>query len=469
MASLDVKRRHPDYEVWTGLEDFLWPSYLGGREYRLADMLDKYPRELDTVHAARKQRAYYLNYTAAVVDSYVSEVYKRDPSREVPDSFSEFLEGATLDGLPLEDFVSETLTRVVASTRAFVVVDVDDSGTPYVHLLHPSNLLDFSVDDNGSYNWALVAEKTVVDEDPFADRAEETRYRLWLPSEWVLFDAEGKETRRQTNVAGVVPIIPIDPGSMPLPIFDIAMINKRIYNLGSQLDEILINVTFPQMYAQSGEGVEDERGEAISDDVSPIAVGASRLLLLPTEANMPPGFLAPPDGPAKLHIEERERLVQAIYSLAGLQRQDPEAQLVQSGVAKAYDFKETNARLSSLAQVAEGVEVQIFELLNLYGMQGEANISYRKDFDVRDFQLMLEDHLKITKAALPFEAKRRSAVDVSTRIAEEASPEERKEITEAAQNMKPEDFAPTPAAQTPGGALTGGTSEDEVAEGGMLK
>jgi hypothetical protein len=434
-TALDVKRRYPGYDETVEQVNFLWASYTGGPDYQNAGNLDKYPRELDLTFRERQTRAFYLNYVSAVIDAYISAVFKRDPVREVPDSFNEFVEDATGSGESLTDFIRETMTYAMATLKAYVVVDIDDQGAPYAHQLHPANLLDYAKDQDGTFLWAMVAEKFVTEDDPFEERVEEDHIRLWLPDEWMLFDDEGRQIDEGTNEASEVPIVEVVPGNMPLPVHDIATINRRIYNLCSQLDEILINVTFPQMYIQSGEGVETETGEAISPDVSPIVIGTGRILQLPTESGMPPGFLAPPDGPAKLHIEERERLISAIYSLAGLERKDPDTQRVQSGVAKAYDFRETNSRLVSIAHAAERAEEEILHLLNAYGFAGEFNVTYQKDFNVRDFTLMLEDYLNIQKTDLPAAAKRRAMMDLAGQIAEDADPEEKQEILEAVENL----------------------------------
>lgn len=446
------KKRHPDYDLWDRIGQFLWVSYIGGEEYQAADLLDRYPRESATIHNARKTRAYLLNYVAPVVDSYTSEIFKRDPAREVPDALSDFIEDATRDGETLDAFVRETMTRAIATERAFVVVDMSEEGIPYCHMIHPANLLDFSLNEDGFYNWALVAEKVVEDEDPFTDRAEGEQYRLWLPNAWQLYDKDGNLLDEATHSAGEVPIIPVTPGRMPLPMFDICSVQKRIYNYCSQIDEIHQNVTFPMFYYQPGElPPEDSDGETISG-ASAIDIGVAKALELPTlqEGRSPtiPGFIAPPEGPARLLMDEREKLIGAIHSLAGLEnREADEVRVPESGVAKAYDFKEMNARLSAYAQAAEDLEMEIFRLVQQYGIGStESNITYNKDFDVRAFSDLLDSYLKIASAPLPAEAKKRAGKDLVARIEEDASPEEQQEAIDAVEAMDDASFG-GPAAE----------------------
>lgn len=458
---LDLKRLHPDYDDWNETVSFLHATYVGGRAYRAIDALDQYPRELPVIYEARKARAYYHNLQAAVIDAYVSEVYKRDPVREPGDvdeeadgdtelgpAMNAFQKDATGSGESLTRFVKEQMTFALAAERSYVLVDVSESGLPYAHAVHPANLLDFSRDRYGSYLWALIAEEAVTDDDPFTERVVERQYRLWTPSEWTLYDSNAAIKDSGSNDAGVVPLVEIPGVEVSLPVYDIALLVKRIYNLGSQLDEILVNQTFSQMYMQ-GEGVEDETGAQVSADVSPITVSTGRVLQLPLETNMPPGFIAPGDGPANTHILERDKLEAAVFRMAGLERRDPDAIAPQSGVAKAYDFRETNSRLVSLAQLAERTEESIFELVNAYGVSGDVNVSYGKDFNVENFVELLDSHIKIQDAKLPVEVKRRSAMNVAMAIAEEATEDEKREIREAVERMSDADFKE----EGPGGAL----------------
>ena len=437
-VALDKKRRHPLYGAYTEQYDFLFASYMGGSHYEAEMYLDKYLRESNAQYKERMKRAYYLNYTAAVVDAYISAVFRRDPTRELPDSMRAFEEDATGEGDSLTDFTREVMTWAVAALRAYVVVDIAQDGTPYAHLIHPSNLLDFAVDPRtGQYLWALIAEEHVEDSDPFAKRLVEARYRLWTPTDWLLFDGDGTLIEDEKNQAGTVPLIEAMPGNLPLPILDIANINRRIYNICSQIDEILCNVTFPQPYLQTGpDGIEEAGGTAISPDVSPIQMGTTKMFLLPEDANIPPGYLVPPDGPLQRQMDERERLIEAIYSLAGLERTAPdEGAQPQSGIAKSWDFRETNARLGAVAQAAERVEFEMLELLSAYGLSGEYNVAYRKDYNVRDFRLVLEDYALISDTNLPPVVKKRSALELAGQIAEDASPEEKKEIQDAVEAM----------------------------------
>lgn len=452
---MDKTRRRPDYDAEVARTDFLVRSYLGGESYDAALYLDKYPREKAAVFAARKERAYYLNFVAAVVDAYAAEVFRLDPSREVGGSesaVSAFVEDATGSGVGLTGFVRDAAVAALLSGRAYVGVDLDPEAdqSPYAYAIHPANLLDYGADRRGNMLWALVAEQEVEESDPFIKRETRERFRLWLPDEWVLFDGRGPVVDSGPNVAGRVPIEVLDASGLRMPIYDIARVCRRIFNNCSQIDEILVQQTFSQLYLQMGEGVDE-------DGSSPgLTVGTGTVLDLPDSATITPGYVAPPDGPVKMHMEERERLINAAYSLAGLERKDPDAQKVQSGVAKSYDFRETNARMGALANLAEDAETAIFDLLADYGVCGPANVTYPKDFDVRAFGDQLESYLLLTEANLPAVVKRRAAMDLSLRLVEEGTEEEKNEVKEAVNGMDDVAFGGNvPPTRIGGGPLGG--------------
>lgn len=454
--AIDIERRHEYYNDWRDSCTFLWLSYEGGKAYHTSDlMLDKYPRELDLLYAERRKRAYLLNFFAATIDGYVASVFRRDPVRtgaeattggdnaELSQPIQGFIEDATGDGTDLNTFSRRVATLALAAERTFVGVDIRTGGTPYVYEIHPSNVLDYSVDKTtGELRWALVCEEEVVDDDPMVERQIYERYRLWTPTEWSVYDEDGTQLDSGRNSAGRVPIILVPGHTVGLPTYDISLIQKRIYNLSSQLDEILNNATFPMLYVPAAEGVSDV--STLDTEFSqegtehPLVVGPARLLVLPTDKDVNsiiPGWLAPPDGPARVIMDERRALVDAIRNLAGLERRDPDTISPQSGVAKAYDFRETNERLVSLAQLMEDFETSLMGLVNAYGLGGEVNVSYEKDFQVRDFQMLTETFDKLQYFILPSIVKKRAALDYSMTLAEDADEDEKQDIRKAVEEM----------------------------------
>lgn len=436
-----LSRRHPTYEKTREAVRLSEASYEGGEAFRSLELLDAHPRETRADYTARLERAYYSNFVAVVVDTYVAEVFRRAPSREVDgEAFEQFTLDATLAGEPLTDLMQDVLTRALVAGTAYVCVDLEDeTRRPYLHQVHPENVLDYSMDKNGSYNWAMIAELVTTDDEPEIDRKEERRVRLWRRDSWTLYDAQGGVIAADENSSGVIPLIRVDGRATRLPTDDIVETNRRLYNIDSQRDEILVRLTFPQLYVEAVVP-KDSNGNNIDAEEMAIEIGTNRVMVLPPGTGTAPGYLAPPDGPVEQHRKERELLRAQIFELAGLERQSPDAQTVQSGVAKAYDFRETNARLANSAALCQSVERRVFDILTLFGVSGSANPTYIKDFDVQAFEAQLESYLRVAEAPLPASVKRMAARDLAGRIAEERTDSERKEADDDVRAMTPADF-----------------------------
>jgi hypothetical protein len=319
----------------------------------------------------------------------------------------------------------------------------NETNLPYCYLIHPANVLDYSQDPTTlEIRWALIAEKEVIDDDPFSKREERDIYRLWRPDEWVLFDKNKNVIDSGKNSAGRVPILYVPGSRVRLPVWDIASVNKRIYNMSSQLDEIFVNVTFPMLYVPGGEGVEDvsttETELSANGDVSPLKLGPARVLELPTDKelnNIIPGFLAPPEGPAKLLQAERAMLADSILSLAGMERRRPDSLTPESGVAKEWNFRGLNERIVSFAQVMEEFAGDVFDMASAFGVDADVNVTYNKNFQTRDFQLMTETFALVQDFKLPPIVKKRFALEYALKLAEEATDDEKEEIREAVEAM----------------------------------
>jgi len=88
---IDTRRRRPGYDEQIEQHAFLWKSYAGGVEYAPEEFLDMYPRELQYQYGARQERAYHLNFVAAVVDAYIATIFRRAPVRDIPPASEEFV------------------------------------------------------------------------------------------------------------------------------------------------------------------------------------------------------------------------------------------------------------------------------------------------------------------------------------------------------------------------------------------
>jgi hypothetical protein len=101
----------------------------------------------------------------------------------------------------------------------------------------------------------------------------------------------------------------------------------------------------------------------------------------------------------------------------------------------------------------EETELQIFDLVSAFGIGADVNVTYHKDFQVRDFQMLTETFALVQDFKLPVSVKKRHALDYTLALVEEATEEEKRQFREDVENMTEFDVQP------PG--LPGGISLDE--------
>lgn len=151
-----------------------------------------------------------------------------------------------------------------------------------------------------------------------------------------------------------------------------------IFNLCSELREILRNQAFsilcyPLTSLINKNSIEEG-----------ITTGTDYVLPFDGEKGQPPLFISPSAEQASLIQAEIARLVDDIYRQANL-TSVVAVQTKQSGVAKQWDFEQTN---QILADMAENCEIGEREIIKTLGLWTNEEIEYKVIYP-RDFVLLM--------------------------------------------------------------------------------
>lgn len=411
-----IARRHPEYEEKIHHWEFLEETYEGGRGW-FEDNIFRYIKEGDQEYADRVKRCYRFNHSREVVDLINKYLFKQNVTRseDAPESVKRFWEKATKSGLSITEFMRQASKRTSMQGRIGIVVDTtapagkvlskaDEKAAgvrTYAYAVGPEQLLDYSFDQDGQLNWALIRECVRDDDDPFTSSGEEVdRYRLWTKKGWKLYE-EKTQGRRKVVVLvdegdyeiGVVPVILADhiitdeDYESPAMIDDIAYLDRAVANYLSNLDAIIQDQTFSQlaMPAQNVLPGEDNYTKLLE-------MGTKRVFLYDGEGGAAPFYLSPDVKQAELIVTVINKIIGEIYHTVGLAgertKQDNAVGIDNSsGVAKAYDFERVNALLAAKADSLEAIENKIAYLVALWNGE-EARIkgdivSYPDNFDTR--------------------------------------------------------------------------------------
>jgi hypothetical protein len=375
------------------LYKLLKEGYEGSGGFLTGDRLLKYHREDVAKYEQRKKLAYYLNYLKPCVDAHVSPIFKSLAVREYTgvgaNVWGEFLQDVDFTGTKISEFMKQAALASKLYGTVFIVMDraaesvdqlslqdlaMDRNRLPYAFLVEPLRVVEVEVDKFGRITKFIYTEPDL--------KAESNQAKRTLTAEgWTLEDSEGKTSG--TWDLGMVPVIALPSKSInafdPLPISDFASIAKTnlvIYNQSSWLSDILVGQTFSVLTYPS----------TVMDELT---IGTNNALAFPPESSHRPEFIAPDASPAATLSDTVVRLQQECYRMAGVVNVTG-VRSQQSGVAKAWDFEQTNQMLSDFADRIEAVEYRLSRLFQRWiGVEFEYKLNYPSDFSVADIEMEL--------------------------------------------------------------------------------
>lgn len=390
-----VRSLHPRHLALRAFWNLAWASYRGGQAYLTAENLFSHRLENSEDFARRLQRAYFLNYCQPVVDTYTAYLFRQPPEVLPAEPVSDLVANADRMGNGIVSLMKRAAT--LSSIFGFVLLGVDRPRAAgefrtraeelaaglndYLVLICPPDVINWACGPDGRVQWALVCER---ENDPVLSGYQinsepRERLRLWTAEKWTDIGLKGEILAEGGNPFGQAPFVAVkhrdvEPGLIGESLLaNIALVNREIFNLTSELQEILARQTFSQLVA---EGSAEEYGEA--GDIKKL--GTSSIFLYP-EGRKAPQYISPDASQARLLVEQIDRMIDEIYRLASLTRGTVREASAQSGISKAYDFLDTNQALADKAgNLAAGFEA----ILNLARPDWKGRIRFPRDFGVDD-------------------------------------------------------------------------------------
>ncbi len=439
-----LKQTHPTYAKFAKDWEFYADSYEGGSAYAgKEEYLFRHPRETDEDYTERLCRATYLNLVKKQVDIYAAFIFKDEITRISKDpEFLEFEQNADRKGTPLSQVMSDQVGKFgMVMGHTVTIVDLprhasnsktrrDDKELgirPYVCVYTPSEVKDWAIDGDGNYRWLRVEEDAPDESSWNGERGEAKKlYRTWTRDEWYVHDQEGREIDAGKHELKEVPAVftPIQEHLRHMDVgqsvvSDSAPLARAIYNYHSVLDEALYRQGFNILAIPVGEksGVP---GKPDSATRVATTIGTSKGIKYPAGSN-PPSYITPPSDPAEVLMKRIEDAKREFIELAKLQDRKQNSGEA-SGVARAYEFHESNSTFAKIAKNLEDGEKKIIRLFYKWQGRKDADIpvtvSYPTDFNVATLADMLDESI----ALLEVNASPTFNRLVKKRVVEEAFP-----------------------------------------------
>ena len=314
------------------------------------------------------------------------------PAHGLPAELDRFIANADGKGTPLADLARSQARWTFTYGTVWVMVDkpplntarplsaaeeVELGNFPYAEIRLTTDVLDGKMDGEEPI-WLLIKEDYRDDEDPLTATGkiftqyrlwEQHRIRLWRSKTPGVVGSAMELIEDLPNPLGRVPFVSFrftegSPFYSPGLISDIAYIERAIFNLQSQLDEILYKVTFPQLRYPLVAGPASPEAQKV------LTVGIDSVIPYdPSNGSNGPDFISPSSEPAQVIQATIDNFLHKIYLLALLEG-EMAASISQShqysyasGVAKAFSFEKLNKSLGMIASRFETQWRRVFRLV----------------------------------------------------------------------------------------------------------
>lgn len=327
--------------------------------------LIRYPREGDDKYLKRKNIAWYIKDLRAACTRFVGYLAKKLPHRELPNPlFKEFADNCDGKGNSLDNFFSSFSIDAKARGSMLLLVDknANGDGLPYLAAIPPEDVLEYKIQQNGVLSSILIQDGD--------------NQRGWDEKSWWVKTLNG--TIAGDHNLGKCPVLTFAENEFPHEgeFSQIADISRRLFNLYSELDEILRSQTFSILtYQIPPDQLLTTQIEGLSSQL-----GTHNILI---HSGDTPVFIAPPDGPANVYLETIKQMEAKIRQIGHVI--ETTNVINESGIALTIRFQQLNAALSLWANRMNNLERKMWDLVALWqGMQNTTTVVWEKDYAITD-------------------------------------------------------------------------------------
>ncbi len=216
---IDIDREHLEFKRQQHMFRTYRDLYAGGLQFkhRAGEYLLRRQKEPLDVYSERLQRAFYQNYLGSIVDWYASTLFRREPSIQLQNTIesdskfvSAFLDDCDRKGTRIAAFFRQCFIDALIAGRTHILVDFpraaktptnraeeDAAGLSRAYLVsyQAENLINWSLDEYGEYEWIVLRQKTQRQLSVNSPDVVEETY-------WRYYDRSGYQVYRRTERQG---------------------------------------------------------------------------------------------------------------------------------------------------------------------------------------------------------------------------------------------------------------------------
>lgn len=380
-------RQHPLYQDNINNWEFFRDATKGGKEFAENNLFSHRLEDSDDL-SEREDRVYYLNYCDTIPDIYNTYIFRETIKRPTDENLINFRNNIDGRGTNISDFIKKAGRYASIYGACHIIVDTPgtdkenptiadmDGVSPFCSIILPTQLKDWSVDENGNFRWIVYEYQYLRDLDPKVEREEEQHFKVITKEEWwieneegdkVKFDEEGRESQG-TNELGFIPIYTLynkegeDDKVGESMLKDIAYVNKIVLNWCSLIDEQIERQTFSQLVVPDDSTMDEDENKG-RDPLDRISTAVA--FTFNGESRHPPAFIAPETETIntiwKLVLDH----VREMFRLAGLQGGTSDLYTSKSGRQSQMSFKGVDSSLAEKSLTYQKCENGISRLAYL--------------------------------------------------------------------------------------------------------
>jgi hypothetical protein len=338
--------------------------------------LIQYPREGDEKFARRNEVAWYANDLGAACSRFAGYLAKRPPMRVTANPLlATFIDDCNWRGDALDVFWSAFTVEAKARGSMLLLVDMPSDpnagrSVPYLLAIAPEDVAHLSVNEQGLVDFCEIYTDDGV-------------IRGWDTERWWVRKGEQRLDEGEHGL-GACPVLAFTESEFPNEgeFAQIADLSRRLFNLHSELDEILRAQTFSLLTYQ----IPVEQAGLL--DIATVAaqIGTHNMLV---HSGNTPAFIAPPDGPATIYLSRIAAMEEKIRRIGHMVEAPDKAE---SGIALTIRFQQLNSSLSHWAARMSDLESRAWDLVTRWlGLSFESvAVSWNDDYALTDISAELD-------------------------------------------------------------------------------
>jgi len=384
--------KHPLYDKYINQVNAILHAYKS-EDIKNSTYLHKHSKEDSLEYTNRVIRTIRINYLRFFVDLNFRGIFSISSKniRNLDSSLLGIKDDFDGKSSSVDSFMKKAGTLAYLQRQSYILIDnysiseedeslIGKDFEPYALLLKFENVINWSFDRYGNYNWVLLKLGIREDKNPFEKSKQENWFILYTLEKIFLIDSKGTLKRVIVNEIKAIPLVPVyikdidtdgigESVAQDLLDIDVEIMNiKSLYN--AELYSNLFNFLASPKLERNEEGNVPDLSE-------------TRILEVDPESRFMPTWLSPNINTLQEKREEILFDISEMIRIAGFKGKEESggSKSNQTGISKLFDFMSSSDTLTSIVENLESAEKKSWYYFSLFkNGKKEHSISEQKKF-----------------------------------------------------------------------------------------